>query len=259
MKASETPLDEATVIITGAASGIGAATAAEFAEPGATVIGADKAFDTAPDEMGPPEQGGQGAITQVRLDVRDRDQFRDLVTHIVNCYGSIDVLVNNAGVGEPRTFKDTTDAQLEELLAVNVHGVWNGCKAVVPELLNNQGNIVNVASIAATRGATGYAGYAASKGAVISFTRSLADEFGDCGTRVNAVSPGTIETERIMEQTRALVGKERDPRLQSLTPLGRPGQPEEVARCIRFLASPDAAYVTGTELVVDGGRSATGP
>lgn len=263
----ETPLDEATVVVTGAASGIGAATVAEFAQQGATVVGADIDFNADLGDSDDPERqktSGQGqvrkgTITKVSLDVRDGEQFRHVVEQVSRRYGDIDVLVNNAGVGQPRAFADTTEAQLAELLGVNIRGVWNGCQAVVPELLNNHGNIVNVSSIAATRGLSGYAGYATSKGAVLSLTRALADEFGSSGTRVNAVSPGTIETERIVAQRQAQFDSNRDPRSRAVTPLGRPGQPEEVARCIRFLASPDAAYVTGAELVVDGGRSATGP
>lgn len=263
----ETPLNKATVIVTGAASGIGAATVAEFAEQGATVVGADIEFtadfedteDSEQQRASNRRQDQEGTISNVSLDVRNGEQFRDLVEQVIDQYGGVDVLVNNAGVGQPRAFADTTEAQLAELLGVNVRGVWNGCQAVVPELLNSHGNIVNVSSIAATRGLSGYASYATTKGAVLSLTRALADEFGYAGTRVNAVSPGTIETERIVEQRQAQFDSDRDPRGRAVTPLGRPGQPEEVARCIRFLASPDAAYVTGAELVVDGGRSATGP
>lgn len=251
MNRPESGLNGAVVLVTGSASGIGGATVEEFARCNSIVYGVDRMYET--------ENQTEKSITQLPLDVRDQDQFRGIVELILEREDRIDVLVNAAGIGDPRSFNSTTRDHLDEMMAVNFRGVWNGCQAVLPELLDSQGSIVNVVSIVASVGANGYAGYAASKGAVLSMTRSLAAELGSHGTRVNAVSPGTIQTPRTVEHSQEIFDSDHDPRLPNHIPLERIGQPDEVANCIRFLASDEASYVTGSEMVVDGGRSVTGP
>lgn len=217
-------------LVTGAGSGIGAATAARLARDGYEVVAAD---------LRPPEGG-------VALDVRDEAQVAEVVR-------DVDVLVNAAGVGSTTSAPDTPLEVWEDVFAVNARGTFLCCKHAIPGMVARGGGaIVNVASVAALVGLRGRAAYSASKGAVVALTRALAvDHVGD-GIRVNAVCPGTVDSpwvHRLVEEA----GESLDA-LRARQPLGRLGTPEEIADAVAYLAG--AEFVTGTLLVIDGGLTA---
>lgn len=231
------------VIVTGGASGIGAATAARFASEGALVTVAD---------MNAPSTLPDGAIF-IRTDVTDEAQVAAMVEETVASRGKLDCIVNNAGIGAAMPTAMLPLETWEKVFAVNSTGVFLGCKAAIPHLEATRGNIVNVASISGIGGDYLMSAYNASKGAVVNFTRSLAMECAEIGVRVNAVCPGVIETP--LAKGAIERPEDRDHWMERV-PLHRPGQPEDIAGAIAFLASDDASYITGHNLVVDGGITA---
>lgn len=249
-------LDDKTVFITGAGGGIGSETARKCAEMGARVIVTDVDSAAAERTVESLDEAENDTIHHT-LDVTDADQFHDLVTATANEYG-LDVLVNNAGVGHPSAKIEEIDEDVRDLVvSVNINGVWNGCHAALP-IMKSQGygSIVNVASLAGVIGLPSQAVYSLTKGAVINFTRAVAAESGPSGVRINAVCPGFID---------AGIGKQffethDDPaaarkRMEAQYPLKRLGEPDEVAAAICFLASDEASYITGHDLIIDGGYS----
>lgn len=231
------------VIVTGGASGIGAATAARFASEGALVTVADLNG-----QAGIPE----GAIF-VRTDVTDEAQVIAMVEETVAQRGKLDCIVNNAGIG---TAMPTASHPLdiwEKVFAVNSTGVFLCSKAAIPHLEATRGSVVNVASISGIGGDYQMTAYNASKGAVVNFTRALAMECAEMGIRVNSVCPGVIRTPLAAAM---LSDDEAREDWTARVPLQRLGQPEDVAATIAFLASDDAGYITGHNLVVDGGLTA---
>jgi cyclopentanol dehydrogenase len=167
-------------------------------------------------------------------------------------FGHLDILVNNAGVVSLPTITETTDSEWDRVIAINQKGVFLGMRHAVPALQRaGGGSIVNVSSIYGIRGVPGYAAYQASKGAVVLLTKTAALTYGRDGIRVNTVAPGVIYTQMAEEE-----GEEVIAALVENVPLGRGAQPEEVSHAVLFLASDEASYVTGTELVVDGGLMA---
>ena len=232
------------VLVTGAGSGIGAAVARRLHAEGAEVVLADR--DGARVQAVATELGERATATA--LDVRDEQAVRAAV-------GGLDILANVAGIGSTTNTPDTPLGVWEDVFAVNVTGTFLCCKHALPSMVERGvGTIVNVGSIAGLVGLKNRAAYCASKGAVIAFTRALAiDHVGD-GVRVNSVSPGTVDSpwvRRLVED----VGESLDA-LRARQPMGRLGLPEEVADAILYLASDAAAFVTGTNLVLDGGLTA---
>jgi NAD(P)-dependent dehydrogenase (short-subunit alcohol dehydrogenase family) len=230
--------------VTGAGSGIGAAVARALHAEGAVVTLADVSDSASAlaAELGPP-------ATAIQLDVREEDQVRAAIPDVV------DVLVNVAGIGSTTNAPDTPLEVWEQVFAVNARGTFLTCKHVIPAMASRGGGaIVNVGSIAALVGLRNRAAYCASKGAVVALTRALAiDHVGD-GIRVNAVCPGTVDSpwvRRLVENA----GESLE-QLQARQPMGRLGTPEEIAESILYLASDQAAFVTGSALVVDGGMTA---
>src|SRR5215207_2834728 len=231
-------------LVTGAGSGIGHAVARKLHEEGADVVLADVRsgpVETTADELGE-------RATAIELDVRDEDSVRDVAR-------GVDVLANVAGIGSTTAAPETSLAVWEDVFAVNARGTFLCCKHAIPGMVERGGgSIVNVASVGGVVALRNRAAYCASKGAVIAFTRAAAVDHVGAGVRVNAVCPGTVDTpwvRRLVED----VGESLDG-LRARQLMGRLGTPDEVAAAVCYLASDDAAFVTGTALVIDGGLSA---
>ncbi len=233
-------LDGKTALVTGGSRGIGRAIAVELARAGATVAvgyrsGADEAEAVA------TEIGGRA----VQADVSSPDDAKRLVEEA----GEVDVLVNNAGITRDGVLARMTDDDWRSVLETNLSSVFFTCRAVSRGMMKRRGGaIVNLSSIVGIHGNWGQTNYAASKGGIIAFTKSLAQELGSRGVRANVVAPGYIKT-----QLTDAIPEEAQQQMLGLTPLGRFGEPEDVARAVRFLCSDAAAFVTGEVLVVGGG------
>ena len=241
-------------LVTGASSGNGRAIARRFAREGAQVTVADVREE--------PRLGGEptherieaegGDAQYIETDVTDVDAIREAVEATVDAYGSLDVMVNNAGVERQLPVEEATEEDFAWLMDINLKGVYFGCQAAIEVMLdqNEGGTIVNMSSIAGIRGLANSSLYCTSKGGVTNLTRELAVEHGENGIRVNALNPGFIETAMTMEDGDTAGG------ILDQTPLGRAGQPEEVADAALFLASDESSFVTGHNLVMDGGFTA---
>ncbi|MEW6750523.1 MAG: glucose 1-dehydrogenase [Candidatus Latescibacterota bacterium] len=250
-------------IVTGGANGIGRATSLLFAEEGAAVVIADR--DRAAGEACARAivQGGGQALF-VETDVSRDADVAQLTAAALARWGGIDVLVNNAGVALGGSVVDTEPERWQRVLEVNLASVYRTCREAVPQLVRRGGGaIVNVASLQGLFGWPGWAAYAASKAGIIGLTRQLAVEYADQGIRVNAVSPGGIATELGANTARLEPGfAARPPPASPPAPpaprarLRGPGRPVDVARAILFLASDEAAHISGQNLVVDGIASA---
>ena len=237
-----------SVIVTGVASGLGSALAQEFAAEGAHVIGCD-VNDTA----GQAVMDGIGVYRHT--DVSKEAEVEALVDDAVARFGRLDVMVNNAAIQVEKALADTTEEQLDRVLAVNLKGPFFGCKHAIRAMLTTGGGaIVNVSSVLALAGDPMLAAYGAAKGGVLALTKSAAVKYRRDKIRCNAVCPGDMQTPLV----EAYFAAADDPaalraQAEGEYPLGRIAQPREVARAVLFLASDDAAFVTGEALVVDGG------
>ena len=246
-------LEGKVAIITGAASGIGAAAARLFVSEGAKVVIGD-----IQDEKGRSTAGevGENAL-YVRLDVAQEADWQAAIEETVRRFGRLDVLVNNAGTGGSNPFakiEDQTEEDWHTVMDVNARGVFLGAKFAIPEMRKvSGGSIVNISSIYGLVGAALGAPYPASKGAVRIFTKAAAIQYAADGIRVNSVHPGFIDTP---QTAKMLSIPETRADLISRTPLGRLGTPEDIAAGILFLASDEASYITGAEFVMDGGITA---
>lgn len=249
-------LDGETVFVTGAGQGIGEATAKRCGAEGAFVVCTDVNADTGPSTAEDIREAG-GDAEFLELDVTDAEAFTGTVDAVADERG-LDVLINNAGVGHPPAYtEDVSESVFEYVFDVNVRGVWNGCRAALPHMKNQEaGAIVNVGSLASFYGLPKQSVYSLTKGAVLNFTRAVAAEAGRSGVRANAVLPAFTDTPlgRQFFETRSDPEAAKEQLLRRY-PLGRLAQPEEVADAILFLASDEASFVTGHGLVVDGGFS----
>ena len=249
-------LDGKVAVITGAGSGIGRVAAALFSAEGAKVVVADVVADQAASAVAEITAAG-GSATAVTTDVSDEEQVEAMVRAAVDTYGGLHVLFNNAGIfpDDDGGVLDTPPATWQRVMDVNLKGVWLGCRAAVPAMLDSGGgSIVNVASFVALMGAaTAQIAYTASKGGVLAMTRELAVEYARKGIRANSICSGPIETPLLAE---LLADPARRQRRLVHIPIGRFGRPEEIAKAALFLASDDASFVTGSALVVDGGITA---
>jgi NAD(P)-dependent dehydrogenase (short-subunit alcohol dehydrogenase family) len=247
-------LDGRVAVVTGAGQGIGEAIARRFAEEGAAVVAANRSVDKGEHVAGAIRAAGGEALF-VATDVTREAEVERLVARTLAAFGRIDVLCNNAGVGILRSVVDSTMQEYDYVMDVNVRGVFLCCKHAIPVMLGHgPGAIVNLASVASFVGFREDAAYCASKGAVLMLTRQLSLDYARQGIRVNAVCPGFIETPEL----RHYVEQQADPaaalaEVVGLHPIGRIGEPAEVAAVAAFLASDDAAFVTGAAVAVDGG------
>ncbi len=239
-------------IITGAASGIGAATAHLFAAEGASVVLADwaEARGTAVAES--IEEGG-GNATFVKVDVSSPENVKHMIETAVETNGRLDVLFNNAGVeGDQAPTADCTLENWDRVININLKGVFLGMKHGIAAMLETGGGvIVNNASVAGLVGFQNIPAYCASKGGVIQLTKGAALEYAGQGIRVNVICPGVIATPMVERFTSA--GEEARAALESMEPIGRFGTPEEVAKLVLYLASDDSSFCTGAPFLVDGG------
>jgi 3-oxoacyl-[acyl-carrier protein] reductase len=226
-------------LVTGASRGIGHAIAAELAKHGAKVVG------TATSEAGAKNIPGTGKV----LNVRDAGQCDALVEAVQKELGDIAILVNNAGITRDNLALRMKDAEWDEVMETNLRAVFRLSRAVLRGMMKARwGRIINVTSVVGAAGNPGQANYAAAKAGIVGMTKSLAREIGSRNITVNCVAPGFIDT----DMTRALPEASRKALLEQI-PLGRLGEPQDVAAAVAYLASPGAAYVTGTVLHVNGG------
>jgi len=243
------------ILITAAASGIGAAAARRFASEGATVVMSDIDNDRLV-ACAEAMKSLPGRITTHAADVSDERQIQDLVAHAATTLGGLDVLVNNAGLGCHGRVTELSTDDWRRVLGISLDSVFYATRAAMPHLITSRGCIVNTASISGLAGDYGFAAYAAAKGGVVNLTRTLALDHARDGVRVNAVCPGLVATQLTRKFfDNASIARAYDDAI----PMGRAAQPEEIASVIAFLASSDASYVTGVNLAADGGlMAATG-
>ncbi|MBC7945324.1 MAG: 3-oxoacyl-ACP reductase FabG [Burkholderiales bacterium] len=237
-------------IITGAAKGIGQATALKFAKEGAKVIVCDIDM-TAVNETVDQIIVNGGEAVGFRVDVTDKESIAAMVESVVNKYGRIDTLVNNAGIVMDAQLKKMSEDQFDRVIDINLKGTYNCTKAVVDIMLEqNSGCILNASSIVGLYGNFGQTNYSASKFAVIGMVKTWARELGKKGIRSNAVCPGFISTSILNSIPRKVIDA-----IEQRVPLGRLGKPEEIANTYAFLASDEASYINGAVIEVSGGAT----
>jgi len=247
-------------IVTGASSGIGAATAVHFAKLGATLSITGRNVENLKETAKKCVVNGGDEPLMIEADLVKEEDCNKIIADTVSKYGKFDVLVNNAGVLELGSIENTSLEQYDRVMNVNVRAIYNLTMLAVPHLEKTQGNIVNVSSVNGIRAFPGVLAYNVSKAAVDQFTRCVALELAAKKIRVNSVNPGVIITEL---QKRGGLNEERYAAFlehsKTTHALGRPGDADEVAKAIGFLASDDASFSTGVSLPVDGGRHAMCP
>jgi len=242
-----------SALITGAAKGIGRATAEVFAAEGARIVAGDIDADGLDRLRGRLEARGAEVVPVVG-DVSSPEDARSMVEAAVERYGRLDVLVANAGVIPLLTITEATPEDWDEVMAVDGRGMFLSCKYAIEAMLTTGGGaIVCLSSISGEAGQKSQSTYGPAKFAASGLTKHLAVEWADRGIRVNAVAPGTIRTERVLSLPQEPGGSEYIAEIERMHPMGRLGEPEEVARAIAFLASDQASFITGAVLPVDGG------
>ena len=238
-----------TVLITGSAKGIGAATAALFADYGyKVVINYNKSEDEALSLLKKLKDCGREAIA-VKADVSKRNEAEYLFSEAKKAFGTVDILVNNAGIAQQKLFTDISEEDYDRMFDCNVKSIFNCCQLALPDMIHNKsGRIINISSMWGIVGASCEVHYSASKAAVIGMTKALAREVAPSGITVNCIAPGVIDTSMNKGFDEETIAALRDE-----TPVGRLGTPEEVAKAILFFANDDSGFVTGQVLGIDGG------
>ncbi|MFV8834985.1 3-oxoacyl-[acyl-carrier-protein] reductase [Aquisalimonas sp.] len=241
-------LDNQVAIVTGGSRGIGRAIALELASLGAKVAinyrGGQKEAEKVAEEI--REHGTEALVLQA--DVSKKDQARGLVTQTIDHWGRLDILVNNAGITKDKTMKKLTDDDWEDVINTNLNSVYYTVSAALPTMQDQQyGRIINISSFVGQAGNFGQSNYSASKGGIIAFTKSAAQEVAKNNITINAIAPGFTLTEML-----AQVPENIQEKILAKIPMGRFGQPQEIARAVVFLAA-DGDYITGQQINVNGG------
>jgi 3-oxoacyl-[acyl-carrier protein] reductase len=230
-------------LVTGGSRGIGRAIVEEFAAAGYQV-----AFTYAGNRAA--AESLADVATSYQADSRNFARAEEVVAEVQSSLGPIDVLVNNAGIKRDSALHNMDPAAWQEVIDTNLTGTFNYCRVLMKSLIRHGGAVINVTSVSGIIGMAGQTNYSASKAGVIGFTKALSREVARFGVRVNAVAPGFIDTDMT-----ASIDENARKKLYSQIPLGKPGTPKQVARAVLFLASEDAAYITGQVLTMDGGLS----
>ena len=247
-------LENKVALISGGARGMGEVEAKLFAKEGAKVIIGDMLEDKGRKVEAQINEAG-GECVFVVLDVSDEDAWQRAVNEAVSRFGKLDILVNNAGIYRAHIVEETTAAEWDQVMNINAKGVFFGTKYAIPAMREaGGGSIVNISSVAGLVGSRQTTAYTASKGAVRLFTKSTAIQYASDGIRANSVHPGIIETPMSIP-TILTTEEQRDTQINR-TPLGRIGTADDVASGILFLASDESSFMTGSELVIDGGLTA---
>ncbi len=242
-------LENQVAIVTGGTKGIGKAICLLFAEQGAKVVANFSKDGVAAENLKKEAESRGLSVGLYKADVTQVDQVKAMVEETSAQYGKIDILVNNAGLVRDNFLMLMSDEDWESLVRMNLTSLFYCCRIVIRKMIpRRKGKIINIASISGIMGTPGQANYAATKGGMISFTKSLARELGSFNIHVNAVAPGLIESEVVSKMP-----KEKLEAIVKSSSLGRIGKPEEVAQAVLFLASEHSNYITGQIIVVDGG------
>ncbi len=247
-------LEGKVALISGGSRGQGAVEAKLFAQEGAKVVIGD-ILDAERQRIEAEINETGGECVYVHLDVTSEEDWRNAIGQAVSRFGKLDILVNNAGIYPPASIEDTTEELWDRIMDINGKGVFLGTKLAIPEMRKaGGGSIINISSVAGLRASAGAAAYGASKGAVRLLAKSTAIQYAGDNIRRNSVHPGVIETD--MTLPNLLRDEDARQRSADRVPLGRVGQPEDVAWGVFFLASDESSFMTGSELVIDGGRTA---
>ncbi len=236
-------------IVTGGANGIGWEAVKLFAEEGAKVAVADYQVQEAEAKIKTLSSDYEGKVVTFQVDVTNRSSVDEMVQAVIDTFGRIDILINNAGITKDAMLSKMTIENFQRVLEVNLNGVFHCTQAVLPHLLaNGSGRIINTSSVSGVYGNVGQTNYAASKSALIGMTKTWGKELGRKGITVNAVAPGFIETSMVESVPEKVLDQ-----LKQTIPLQRLGKPQDIANAYLYLASDEANYVNGTVLHVDGG------
>ncbi|ATQ29870.1 3-oxoacyl-ACP synthase [Rhodococcus ruber Chol-4] len=241
-------LENRTAVVTGGAQGIGFAIAQEFVDAGARVVLGDLDLDAA--TAAAEKLGGRDVARAVRCDVVNADEWDTLLAEAVDGFGSLDVVVNNAGITRDATMRTMTEEDFDLVIAVHLKGTWHGTRKASAIMRDaKRGAIVNISSLSGKVGMVGQTNYSAAKAGIVGLTKAAAKEMAHHGVRVNAIQPGLIRS----AMTEAMPQKAWDQKMSEI-PMGRPGEVSEIASVALFLASDMSSYMTGTVLEVTGGR-----
>ncbi|MGD1839311.1 MAG: 3-oxoacyl-ACP reductase FabG [Thermonemataceae bacterium] len=242
--------DNKVAVVTGAAQGIGKAIAQRLAEQGALVVIWDVQTEKAEETVKAFKTQGWRASAFTDIDITDLVSTEQVARQVIEAYGQVDILVNNAGIIQDATLKKMSAKTWQQVIDVNLTGVFNCTRAVVPHMIERKsGNIISISSVVGLFGNFGQTNYVAAKAGVAAMTKTWALELGKYQIRVNAIAPGAIDTAML-----AGIPEEAKAKFLERIPLGRVGKPQDIANACSFLASEEASFITGQTLVVDGGN-----